>query len=209
MARDVPAAVGDGGGLGIGGGRAGLGGFGFVRSGILLGQILFREDTSEGADALEILDGAAVEAFGLGLITKEELPVRFAAELREAGGHPVTVILAGRDLQSISELGVLEDSRVAGNLQSFLKAHGDESRLDAVSAEEGMPREGDALDGEKLFGVDGLVEGDEVGLEVGDGVGILGADGGEGGGVEEMVAGVRSFRWVARVGGHAMLLVQL
>jgi hypothetical protein len=30
--------------------------------------------------------------------------------------------------------------------------------------------EGDPLDGEQLPGVDGVVEGDEVGLEVGDGV---------------------------------------
>jgi hypothetical protein len=64
-----------------------------------------------------------------------------------------------------------------------------------------------------------LVEGDEVGLEVGDGVGILGADGGEGRGLEEMVAGVGSIgrgigllgggMRVAKFAGHAMLPLQL
>jgi hypothetical protein len=42
---------------------------------------------AEGADALEVLDGAAVEAFGLGLVTKEDLPIGLAVELAEAGGH--------------------------------------------------------------------------------------------------------------------------
>ena len=51
-------------------------------------------------------------------------------------------------------------------------------------------REGDAIDGEEFLGVDGLVEGFEVGFEVGDFVDIFDADDDEGRGGEAVFAGV-------------------
>jgi hypothetical protein len=177
--------------------------------GLRFREILFGEDAAKGADAVELFKGPAVEALGLGLVTKEELPVRFAAELREAGGCPVIVILAGGDLKSVSEFGVFEDSRVAGNLQRFLQAEGDEAAFDAVGTQQGVPGESEALDGEELLGVDGLVDGDQIGFEVGDGVDLFDADGGEARGIEEMLASVGSFGWEAGLVGHAMSPVQI
>jgi hypothetical protein len=50
--------------------------------------------------------------------------------------------------------------------------------------------EGDALDGEALLGVDGLVGGDGVSDKGGDVGGVLDADDGEGFGIEGVLAGV-------------------
>jgi hypothetical protein len=64
------------------------------------------------------------------------------------------------------------------------------------------------LEGEQFLGIDGLIDGDEVGTEVSDFVDILEADDGEAGGGEAMLAGVlrgaglacrRS--WSGRTGG--------
>ena len=53
-----------------------------------------------------------------------------------------------------------------------------------------MLGEGDAFEGEEFLGVDGLVEGDEVVLEVGDFLEVFEADDGEGGGGEAVFAGI-------------------
>jgi hypothetical protein len=53
--------------------------------------------------------------------------------------------------------------------------------VEALDAEEGLLGEGDALDGEELLGVDGLVDGDGIFAESGDLVEIFEADDGEGG----------------------------
>jgi hypothetical protein len=50
--------------------------------------------------------------------------------------------------------------------------------------------EGDALQGEELLGVDGLVDGDEVVAEAGDFLEVFEADDGEGGTSEDVLAGV-------------------
>ena len=62
--------------------------------------------------------------------------------------------------------------------------------MEAFDAEEGLLGEGDALDGEELLGVDGLVDGDGVFAKLGDLVDVFEADDGEGGGGESMFAGV-------------------
>lgn len=62
-----------------------------------------------------------------------------------------------------------------------------------------MARESDALDGEELLGIGGLVEVDEAGFDLRDGVDIFVADGGESGRVEG-IAGVVG--WLV-VGGFA------
>jgi hypothetical protein len=58
-----------------------------------------------------------------------------------------------------------------------------------------MLGESDALDGVKFLGVDRLIDGDEVGAEGGDFVGVLDADGGES----------RGFKAMLGLGGHALL----
>ena len=62
--------------------------------------------------------------------------------------------------------------------------------LEARGAEDSLLGEGDALDGEEFLGVDGLVDGDEVGPEMGDLIEVFEADDGEGGGGEAVFAGI-------------------
>ena len=77
-------------------------------------------------------------------------------------------------------------------MRSLIEAGGEEAGFEGGGAQQGLLGEGDALDGEQLLMVDGLVDGDEVGLEVGDGVEVFEADDGEVGGGEAVFAGVLS-----------------
>jgi len=62
--------------------------------------------------------------------------------------------------------------------------------LEVGDAEDGLLGQGDALDGEQLLGVDGPVDGDQVGAEAGDFLEVFEADDGEVGGSEAVLAGV-------------------
>ena len=79
---------------------------------------------------------------------------------------------------------------VAVGVEGFVEAGGEEAGLEAGGAEHGLLGEGHALDGEEFLGVDGLVDGDEVGFEMGDFLEVFEADDGEGGGGEAVFAGV-------------------
>jgi hypothetical protein len=70
------------------------------------------------------------------------------------------------------------------------EAGGEETAFEARGAEESLLSEGDALDGEEFLGVDGLEDGQEVVLEVGDLLEVFEADDGEGEGGEAVFAGV-------------------
>ena len=61
----------------------------------------------------------------------------------------------------------------------MVEAEGEEAGVQALDAEEVLLGEGDALDGEGLLGIDGLVGGDGVGTEAFNLVDILEADDGE------------------------------
>jgi hypothetical protein len=70
------------------------------------------------------------------------------------------------------------------------EAGGEETAFEARGAEESLLSEGDALDGEEFLGVDGLEDGQEVVLEVGDLLEVFEADDGEGRGGEAVFAGI-------------------
>ncbi len=79
------------GGLGCGGlGRGRPCGFGFVCG---FDDGLFEAAAAVAPQAFEVLDGMAIEAFGLRLIAKEELPEGRSVGLAETGGHPKTALL--------------------------------------------------------------------------------------------------------------------
>jgi hypothetical protein len=124
-------------------------------------------------------------AFRLGLIAEEEGPTVARARhpletLREA----VVAVLVARDLDVIDEIVGQKDERLFGGGHGQVEARGEETGLEAGGAEKRLLGEGDALDGEKFLGVDGLVDRDEVGLEIGDFVEFLDADNLEHGGGE-------------------------
>ncbi len=77
-------------------------------------------------------------------------------------------------------------------VDGFVDAGGEEAGFEAGGAQDGVAGEGDALQGGEFFGVDGLVDGDEVGFDVGDLVEMFGADDDEFGGGEAVTAGILS-----------------
>jgi len=178
--------------------------FGFFGFGVDGGFVW--ETVAEGAETLEFLDGAAVKTLGLRLVAEEQRPaVGLGGQEVEATGQRVVVVLAGSDFDALGKLGVGEDWGSAGAFQGPIEAIGEESAFEGGDAEERLLGERDALDGKEFLGVDGLIKGDEVGREVGDGVEIFDADDGEVAGRETVLPGVLSGTgfafWSARAGG--------
>ena len=165
------------------------GGFedGFVRLFVFLG----RELAAELAEAIEIFDGAAIEALGLGLEAEGSRgEIGLTAEDFEAVGKPKSAVLGARDFDVIADLAAFEDLGIVGADHGGFQAVGEEAGFEDVHAEHGVLGEGDALNGEAFLGVDWLVGGDGVGDEGGDVGGVLDADDGEGFGIEGVLAGV-------------------
>ena len=75
-------------------------------------------------------------------------------------------------------------------VEGLVEAGGEEAGLEARGTEDGLLGEGEALDGEEFLGVDGLVDGDEVGSEMGDLLEVFEADDGEGRGSEAVFAAI-------------------
>ena len=170
-------------GLGRGGGVD----VGFVWRFVFLG----RELVAELAEAVEVFDGAAVEAFGLGLEAEEGGgDIGLAVEDIEAVGEPEGAVLGARDFDVVADLAAFEDVGIVGADHGGFQAVGEEAGFEGVHAEKGVLGEGDAFDGEAFLGVDRLVGRDGVGDEGGDVGGVLNADDGEGFGIEGVLAGV-------------------
>jgi hypothetical protein len=147
---------------------------------------------AEAFEALEFLDGAAVHAFGLGLVAQEEGKARGVfVDAVEAFGEEIVAVLRHGDFVIVVDECVAdfhEGFALAG--ESLIEEGGADAFVEAFDAEEDLLGESDALDGEELLGVDGLVDGDGVFAELGDFVDVFEADDGEGGGGESMFAGV-------------------
>jgi hypothetical protein len=149
----------------------------------------------EGLQACEFLFGPAVLALGEDLITHEQRPgIGYLAggHTVEAFGEGVGAVLRLRDGDIAIADQVLghADEEPAGGVEGFVEAGGEEATLEVGDAEHGLLGEGDALDGEELLGVDGPVDGDEIGAEMGDFLEIFEADDGEVRGGEAVLAGV-------------------
>lgn len=104
----------------------------------------------------------------MGLIAEEAFPaLGVFGQFEEALGESAVLFLRARHLEmGIAKIGVhqVEGFGVAGMVQ----AGGEKSAFQAGGAQEVLLSDGDAFDGAKLLAIDGLVDGDEVGAEVGD-----------------------------------------
>jgi hypothetical protein len=167
---------------------------------------------AEGFEVLEVLDGAAMEPFGLGLVAEEDgddvglLPVQAADTL--AG--PIGAGLLDGDFEVMGDVGVCEDIGLGGTLHGFFEAVGEEAGLEGGEPEDGEVGEGDAINGEALLGSDGAKGGGGVGAEVGDELGVFDADDGILGWVEGGLAGVLGGSGLAfgRAGAGGFLCVE-
>ena len=160
----------------------------------------------QGFEALELLDGAAVVAFRLGLIAQKQGPtVGLAGHLLEAFAQQVVAVLLARDfdIAIAGEFRVHEFDRAAEAVAGRVEGGGEEAGFEARGAEEGLLGESEALESEELLGVDGLVEGHEVVLEMGGLLEVFEADDGEGGSGEAVLARILRGAGLARGGAWA------
>src|ERR1019366_3219280 len=112
---------------------------------------------AEGFETLEFLDGAAVEALGLGLGAEEEgETVGVFVEAVEAFGEEVIAVLGLGDFVIVVDERIGDThQRAAVAVEGLVEEGGAQAGVEALDAEEGLLGEGDTLDGEKLLGVDG------------------------------------------------------
>ncbi|MGA2271588.1 MAG: hypothetical protein ABSH44_24250 [Bryobacteraceae bacterium] len=108
----------------------------------------------------------------------------------EAFGEAVVAVLGAGDFDIAGEFFVEQEKGAAAGVHGLVEAGGEEAGFEGGGAEEGLLGEGHAFEGEEFLRVDGLVDGDEVGLEVGDGLKVFEANDGEAGGGESVFAGV-------------------
>ena len=146
---------------------------------------------TEGSEAFELLDGATVHALGLGLIAEEKSERgRGFEEALEAFGKEVVAILGLEDsIIVVDEVGAEADQRPAVGGNALIEADGKQAAMQAFDAKESLLGKGDALDGEELLGVDGLVGGDGVFAKIGDLVDLFETHDGKGGGGETRAYG--------------------
>ena len=142
--------------------------FGESRGGVV--EWLAGEDVTKFADPVELFDGATVEALGLRLKAEEEDEVLGArVEARHAFGDQEIAILLDGDFEIVIEgFGLHEPDGNAAWSEAGIEKRGVQAALQAVNAEERGAGEGEPLDGEELFGVDGLIGADEIGADVRD-----------------------------------------
>jgi hypothetical protein len=113
------------------------------------------------------------------------------AAAAEALGHGKVVVLGAGDGEIVSEHPAAEGAWwSAVGMHDLVEGAGEHAGFEARGAEDHLLRDGDALDGEHLLGVDGAVAGDGVGFEFGDSVEIFEADAGEVGAGEFVLDGV-------------------
>ena len=110
-------------------------------------------------------------ALRLSLIAQEQGPTAgLAGHARETFAQRVVAVLGARDFEIAipGEFFVHEDLGFPEGVVARIEAGGEEAGFEVRGVEDGLLGEGDALDGEEFLGVDGLVDGHEVVLEVGD-----------------------------------------
>ncbi len=166
----------------------------FVFEGIGFGDGLVGELGALAPEALEVLDRAAVEALGLGLIAeeKDEVVVFVAIQAEEAVGEGIIAILLAGDFDIADHLGLHRHEEAVMGVEGFVETAGEEAGLEAGGAAHAVLGDRNLLDGPKLLGIDGLVDGDEVLFKAGDLLMVLDADNGKAGGGEGVFAGVGS-----------------
>src|ERR1039458_9002968 len=95
--------------------------------------------------AVEIFDGAAVEALGLGLHAQQEGgDVGPSGMAIGAEGEPIGAVLFEGDIDAVGELGSIEDEWAGGASRGSVEAVGEEAGFEGVHAGHGVLGEGDA-----------------------------------------------------------------
>jgi hypothetical protein len=125
-------------------------------------------------------------ALGLGLVAQEQGPGTVVDGAAEAFGDGVVAVLAALPDEALGQV----DDRMSDVIRDVVAKASEEAGFETGGAEDGVLGQSDALDGEQFLSVDGLVDGDEVGAESGNGLAILDADDGEIGGSEAMATGI-------------------
>jgi hypothetical protein len=120
----------------------------------------------------------------------------------ETVGQAVAADLSLTDAGFAGDVVVVDAARAAVGVDAVVDKGSEEAGFEGGAAEQGELGEGDAFDGEELLGVDGLVEVEEIGFEVVEGVDVFEEDGREPGGGEAVWAGMRSG---ARAGGSGCI----
>jgi hypothetical protein len=145
---------------------------------------------AESFEAIEILDGAAVFAFGLGAVTEHEANrIGFFCDAPEAFGYAVIAVLRARDF----DIAVTDHVRVHGDegivraVEDVVEGAGEHARIEAGAAEHHLLRESDSLDRDEFLGVDRFIAGYSVGPEFIDFGEIFETHDGEGRGAEAVV----------------------
>ena len=137
---------------------------------------------AEFDEAVEIIDGSAVEALGLSLIAEEQRPgvgavTDHAVEtVSKAIGAVLFLDFFGCGIQVFVER---DEGRIVSEGEGLIERGGAESGFQAGHAEQVVLREREALDRESFLRIPGLVDGNEVVAEAVDGVAILDFDDGE------------------------------
>jgi hypothetical protein len=155
--------------------------------------IVGENGAAQGANTFELFGGAAIEALGLRLEPEEELAVvGLAVEAAEALVESKVTVLRDGNLDVLNDFGIEEAERASVGVEGLIEGCGVEAICQTGATHEVLLGEGETLKGEKLLGIGGLVIGDEIGAEVGDGLEVLEADDGIGAGDEGMLAGAHA-----------------
>ena len=107
----------------------------------------------EGLQAFEILDGPAIFAFGQDFIAQEQRPrvgSFVAGHALEAIGEGVIAVLGFGDFDIAMADEVLRhrDEELAGSVEGFVEATGEQAGLETSDTQHGLLSQGNALDGE-------------------------------------------------------------
>jgi len=144
-------------------------------------------------------------ALGLGLVAEEELPgcgLLVSHPLKALGQADVAVLQAS-DFEILGEIGVQQGGRMILIADGEIEASGEEAGLERGSVKKALLGDGEALEGEEFLRVDGLVSGDEIGLEMGDRLEVFEPSDGEDGSGEAVLAGVLSGAGLALGGARS------
>jgi hypothetical protein len=126
----------------------------FLGLGFLDGFV--RYFVTEGFEAVEFLQGAAVHSLGLDLVAEQESDGIGALGLaKETFGQEVVAVLGGGEGNAAGEVGLEEEDGIAGGVDGLVDAAGEEAGFEVGEAEDGLLGEGHTLNGEEFLGAEG------------------------------------------------------
>jgi hypothetical protein len=105
--------------------------------------------------------------------------VALAGQAEEAIGQHVVAVLGQGDFDAVGDVLMEREAGRTIGLEALIQAGGEHAGFEAGSAEHGLLANGHLLEGEQFLGIDGLVDGNEVGAEAGDFLGVFEPDDGE------------------------------